>query len=707
MANLRANNLTGTGGRNAIDGSLFFDGSGRLSVPNSADVRLGSNDFTIEAWIRAENPNDWTTVVGMWDSSATRRTYALQRKKSDSKLYLYVSADGSNTVSATNTQFASGGNVTLGDWNHVAGVRDGNTIRAYLNGVEVGNASFTASILNNTTDALFIGDTEITAGGEAFNGYMSNVRICNGHCLYPNGTTFTPPTQKLELHNETVLLCCQDSDNPLQEATGKTITGYGNLAAFSSGDNLVTNGTFDSATTGWTSDGTVTIDSNRLKITNDAANYRSANQDITVVVGKAYRVSADCIAGTSNNSNFHVGTTSSSNALASAVTSPVVVRPTETTLRVTLNVGSNTPGHTALYDNVEVREVEPPKAQKVLPSVGIDEGVVFDGYTKMNSQGVMYFPTGDTSKRGRGRGVFAGGYTSVPADAALKRIYYIEIDSMGTSAEFGDTNKAAAWGQSGCSSSTRGLITGGTNPANLNTIDYITIATTSNALDFGDLSVTHGYTASCSNNTRGLTGGGRGNSPTQRLAQIDYNTIATTGNGIDFGDLTQSRMGLGAVASSTRAVFTGGNGSPADPSTVYNNIDYVEFATTGNATDFGDMTDEHTYHGSCSSSTRGIIYGGVTSYGPTVTTDIIEYLTIASTGNGTDFGDVRDDGAHAHGTSNGIRGVFAGGVNPYRNSIDFITITTTGNGVDWGDLPIASGSYAYAAGLSDSHGGLS
>ena len=336
-----------------------------------------------------------------------------------------------------------------------------------------------------------------------------------------------------------------------------------------------------------------------------------------------------------------------------------------------------------------------------------DTGPVFADGAVLDTLSYMVPPGGTTAQSNRGRGVFGGGYTSSPSGAAVKRIYYIQIDSMGTSAEFGDTNKAAAWGQGGCSSSTRGLFTGGTNPTNLNDIDYITIATTSNALDFGDLSVTHGYTASCSNNTRGLTGGGRGNSPTQRLAQIDYNTIATTGNGIDFGDLTQSRMGLGAVASSTRAVFTGGNGSPADPSTVYNTIDYVEFATTANATDFGDMTDEHTYHGSCSSSTRGIIYGGVTSYGPTVTTNIIEYITIASTGSGTDFGDVRDDGEHAHGTSNSIRGVFAGGVNPYRNSIDFITITTTGNGVDWGDLPIASGSYAYAAGLSDSHGGLS
>ena len=723
MANLRANNLTGTGGRNAIDGSVYFsnDAVDYLSVGSAGDFNFlhnGASDFAAEFWVRPGKDNDRQTVFSTGGNSSQIgfACRIMEDGASGGSNGYKVLCQFSRGASGNYLGFL-GGTLDVGSWSHVAleFTTSNKQLAIYINGQltnssdldgtangTFGSGNFSSS---NSSYALTIGRENYSTEMYLDGGFVSNFRICKGHIVY-NGA-FTPPTQKLELHKESVLLCCQDSDNPLQEATGKTITGFGNLAAFSSGDNLVTNGTFDSATTGWTSDGTVAIDSNRLKITNDAANYRSAHQDITVVVGKAYRVSADCIAGTSNNSNFHVGTTSSSNALASAATSPVVVRPTVTTMRVTLNVGSNTPGHTALYDNVEAREVEPPKAQKVLPSVGIDEGVVFDGYTKMNSQGVMYFPTGDTTQRGRGRGVFAGGYTSVPSDAALKRIYYIEIDSMGTSAEFGDTNKAAAWGQSGCSSSTRGLITGGTNPANLNTIDYITIAAASNALDFGDLSVTHGYTASCSNNTRGLTGGGRGNSPTQRLAQIDYNTIATLGNGQDFGDLTQSRMGLGAVASSTRAVFTGGNGSPADPSTVYNIIDYVEFATTGNATDFGDMTDEHTYHGSCSSSTRGIIYGGVTSYGPSVTTNIIEYVTIASTGNGTDFGDVRDDGAHAHGTSNGIRGVFAGGVDPYRNSIDFVTISTTGNGVDWGDLPDPNGSYAYAAGLSDSHGGLS
>ena len=333
-----------------------------------------------------------------------------------------------------------------------------------------------------------------------------------------------------------------------------------------------------------------------------------------------------------------------------------------------------------------------------------DIGPVFGENTVFDTISYMVPPGGTTAQSNRGRGVFGGGYTSSPAGASVKRMYYIQIDSMGTSGEFGDMHKVAAYGQGGCSSSTRGLFTGGTNPTNLQDIDYITIATTSNGLDFGDLRIQHGYTSSCSNETRGLTGGGRGVGGNE---EIDYVTIATTGNGQDFGDLTGDRMGLGAFENSTRGYFSGGDSNPVTPAVVYKNIDTVLFATTGNATDFGDMTDEHVFHGTASSSTRGIMYGGVTSYGPTVTTNIIEYVTTSSTGSGTDFGDVRDDGEHAHGTSNSIRGVFAGGVNPYRNSIDFITITTTGNGVDWGDLPIASGSYAYAAGLSDSHGGIS
>ena len=580
MGILRADRVSGLGGANAIDGSVFFGRNGTtaaasgnwLTAYSESDFSFGTGDFTIEYWFY------FTGVTGSNSGSfqISNTPGGINNANGASTGGLALDYENNCVKGIGNNGWFNGTNtVAVGTWNHVALVRYSGTLQIFTNGVADTSASDSQ---NYSLTHLAIGGYYSTS--HLFQGYISNFRIVKGTAVY--SAAFTPPTERLTAIDGTVLLACQSPGNILQEATGKTL-------------------------------------------------------DIR---------------------------------------------------KVTVNDA-------------------PPMASRFAPDKGEDHGTTFEDNTKFDTLSYMVPPGGRTDQRSRGRGCFGGGYTSSPSGAAVKRIYYVQIQSMGTSAEFGDTYKAAAWGQGGCSSSTRGLFTGGTTPTNLQEIDYITIATTSNALDFGDLSIGHGYTASCSNNTRGLTGGGRGGSPTARLAQIDYNTIATLGNGQDFGDLTQSRMGLGAVASSTRAVFTGGNGSPADPSTVYNNIDYVEFATTGNATDFGDMTDEHTYHGSCSSSTRGIIYGGDTSYGPTVITDIIEYVTTSSTGSGTDFGDVRDDGPHAHGTSNSIKGVFAGGTSPYRNSIDFITIATTGNGQEWGDLPITSGSYAYAAGLSDSHGGIS
>jgi hypothetical protein len=109
-------------------------------------------------------------------------------------------------------------------------------------------------------------------------------------------------------------------------------------------------------------------------------------------------------------------------------------------------------------------------------------GVVFGGDPKFNTQGAMYFPTGDTSQRGRGRGVFGSGET--PSND--KVMDYVEIQSMGNAIKFGDLS-AVSIAFAAVSSSTRGVFAIGVSP-NI-TMEYITIATTSNSTDFGDQAI--------------------------------------------------------------------------------------------------------------------------------------------------------------------------------------------------------------------------
>ena len=78
-----------------------------------------------------------------------------------------------------------------------------------------------------------------------------------------------------------------------------------------------------------------------------------------------------------------------------------------------------------------------------------------------------------------------------------------------------------------------------------------------------------------------MTGCGQSQSNTN---EINFITIATTGNAVDFGDRTHAVEQATGASSPTRGVFAGGN-----PLT--NVIDFVEISSTGNATDFGDLTE--------------------------------------------------------------------------------------------------------------------
>ena len=208
-----------------------------------------------------------------------------------------------------------------------------------------------------------------------------------------------------------------------------------------------------------------------------------------------------------------------------------------------------------------------------------------------------------------------------------------------------------------------------------------------------------------SSSTRGLFGAGGGSGSPGFVNTIEYVTIATTANATDFGDLNETTFQGAATGNETRYVYGGGT-TP----TVKDVIDYVTIASAGNATDFGDVTSEDTRNPmGASSSTRGVIAGGQTN-APSNGTDAIDFLTIATTGNTTDFGNLTDGRRRGSGLSNSIRGVFTGGYDPSnKNIIDYITIATTGNAQDWGDLIAADDNERNGdqGATSDCHGGLS
>ena len=82
-----------------------------------------------------------------------------------------------------------------------------------------------------------------------------------------------------------------------------------------------------------------------------------------------------------------------------------------------------------------------------------------------------------------------------------------------------------------------------------NSMDFVTIATTGNGTDYGDLTATKRQGEGCSNGVRGIYMGGENDTPSTNTYNnvIDFCTIASIGNASDFGDLTAARDGGGSL----------------------------------------------------------------------------------------------------------------------------------------------------------------
>ena len=283
-----------------------------------------------------------------------------------------------------------------------------------------------------------------------------------------------------------------------------------------------------------------------------------------------------------------------------------------------------------------------------------------------------------TTWNSRFRGIFAGG---ADVNGNTSTMEYISIASPSNASAFGNLSQPLNHFAS-VHSDVRGVFCGGISSANTDAMEYITIATLGNTSPFGTLNASMRTINGVSSDVRGIIGGGDVNT-------TQYITIATLGNGLNFGNITTARKQMAGVSSDVRGIFAGGGGAAI---AVSNEMDYFTIATASTAGDFGDLSVARKTSAGINSDVRGVFCGG------TYLT-ICDYVTIATEGNATTFGDLSQTSYGGYGVSSDVRGVVTFGwtVGAESSKLDYITIPTLGNSNNFGDLSVAK---IYESGVS-------
>ena len=337
-------------------------------------------------------------------------------------------------------------------------------------------------------------------------------------------------------------------------------------------------------------------------------------------------------------------------------------------------------------------------------------GPIIAGVSTITSTSHMVMPSGPTEMRGgRGRGIIW--LNSAPSTKTLNKF---EIATTGDADDFGDSNVSKTL-PGVCASTTRGIFSGGqpgASPYYIVDIEYVTISSEGGGNDFGDLKqgslssvdARRGSCAGSNDLTRGLIAGGNTPGDGGARKSIDFITMASTGDSSDFGELVQERFDfMGGMGNGVRAVFAGGYSQTSPAATFFKMIDTVNVQTKGEATKFGELSATRGRTTNTSNSVRGLNFGG--GPGPSSRTNTIEFITLSTEGNAQDFGDLISVKLSVASCASSTRAVQLGGSVPSgaTNGMEFVTISTTGNATDFGDMTVALTGHAA---LSDVNGGL-
>lgn len=154
--------------------SAYFDGSGDYLTFGSADLSLGSGDFTLEMWVYPTTTQ--TAFLADWrGSTANAPTLYMQ----NNVLNWY---DGGAVNTAPGYTFSNNA------WQHVAVCRSGTSLRFFVDGVQKGS-TVTDSVNYGGSGGLRVG----YHSPNYFTGYIDDLRITKGSGAARYTANFTPP----------------------------------------------------------------------------------------------------------------------------------------------------------------------------------------------------------------------------------------------------------------------------------------------------------------------------------------------------------------------------------------------------------------------------------------------------------------------------------------------------------------------------------
>ena len=190
-----------------------------------------------------------------------------------------------------------------------------------------------------------------------------------------------------------------------------------------------------------------------------------------------------------------------------------------------------------------------------------------------------------------------------------------------------------------------GYTSGGYTPSSTwsNVIDKFTFSADANATDLGDLTESKAEPSGQSSQTHGYASGGQVGDPSVTWVRtIDKFSFTTNGNASDVGNLGSTTWAATGQSSSTHGYSSGGfvNNIPY-PAATSNAISKFPFASDGNVTDVGDLTEYRYQASGQSSTTYGYVSGGFRNVPfPNAFINIIDKFPFSSNANATDVGDL-------------------------------------------------------------------